>query len=133
MRRCGKLPHEDARSVVSDSPILHAEAATRTWCNAAIPMAKGFRSKNAQGPPGRHYPRDGPVHHLVPGRETNVFFNVPADLPKLTSHSWVNRLAWAKPMRIISICMIACAFGLIAATVTGVFRPTAVYTLASDR
>lgn len=34
-------------------------------------------------------------------------------------------------MRIVSIFLIACAFGFVAATVTGVFRPAAVYTLAS--
>jgi hypothetical protein len=35
-------------------------------------------------------------------------------------------------MRIVSIVLITCAFGFVAAAVTGAFRPTAVYTLASE-
>jgi hypothetical protein len=35
-------------------------------------------------------------------------------------------------MRIMSLILITCAFGLVALAVTGAFRPATVYTLASD-
>jgi len=35
-------------------------------------------------------------------------------------------------MRIVSIVLIACSFGFVAAAVTGIFRPAAVYMLAGD-
>jgi len=35
-------------------------------------------------------------------------------------------------MRIVSLVLIACALGFVAAAVTGAFRPAAVYMLASD-
>jgi hypothetical protein len=35
-------------------------------------------------------------------------------------------------MRIVSIVLIVCSFGFVAAAMTGLFRPAAVYTLASD-